>query len=137
MELSNSRSTEWYWYGSNRSFTPDRSSTGPDRSVPINEHTHNMHVFKHYYTVLQIKVDIKWWANSGTLKWQKFSLARAEINNENAQSDRISTMKIPKIIDFLDIQATEIFNQQIAYHLISTLTTNNMELCIITCDLVA
>jgi hypothetical protein len=25
VELSNSRSTEWRWYGSNRSFTPDRS----------------------------------------------------------------------------------------------------------------
>jgi hypothetical protein len=47
MELSNSRSTEWYRYGSNRSFTPDRSSTGPDRSVPINEHTHGVTIRDH------------------------------------------------------------------------------------------
>jgi hypothetical protein len=47
--------------------------------------------------------------------------ARAKINNDNAQSDRISTMKMPKVIDFLDTRATEFFNQKIAYHPISTL----------------
>jgi hypothetical protein len=52
---------------------------------------------------------------------KKFSLIRVEINNENVQCDRISTMKIPKVIDSLSTRATEIFNQQIAYHLISAL----------------
>jgi hypothetical protein len=47
----------------------------------------------------------------------KFSLVRAEINNENDQSDRISAMKMPKVIDFLSTRVTEIFNQQIGYHL--------------------
>jgi hypothetical protein len=53
--------------------------------------------------------------NSGVLKRQKFSLVRAEINNENNQNDRISTMKMPKVIDFLGTRATEFFNQKIAY----------------------
>jgi hypothetical protein len=34
-------------------------------------------------------------------KLQKFSLAGIEINNKHAQSDRISSIDMPKVIDFL------------------------------------
>jgi hypothetical protein len=40
VELSNSRSTEWYWNGWNCLFIADRSEPKIKWSVPINEHTH-------------------------------------------------------------------------------------------------
>jgi hypothetical protein len=55
------------------------------------------------------KVDIRYGRRSPALSSgkKKKKIPSAEINNENAQSDRISTMKMPKVIDFLGTRAAE------------------------------